>query len=430
MIPKTPYSRWYFVGLVGILLALAAIPLRDAFAARGKIPFPANDGAAAQSRGAISEAPPTISPPATPTPAPVPAGPNFLHTEGSRIVDARGNEVHITGVNWFGMETGTFAPHGIWARSWQDMLDLVAETGFNTIRLPYSNDIFNPSSKPNGIDFHLNPDLEGLGPLEIMDKIVEGAGQRGLKIILDRHRPDQYGQSNLWYTDKVGEARWIEDWQKLARRYRGNDAVVGADLHNEPHGEATWGDNNQRTDWRWAAEKAGNAILSTNPDWLIIVEGIDSYKGSGYWWGGSLKGVANAPVHLEVPNKLVYSAHDYGPGVYNQSWFTEKSFPSNLPSIWDSQWAFIQRQGIAPVLMGEFGGRSVGIDAEGIWQRAMLKFLKEQGINYTYWALNPNSGDTGGVLLDDWKTLDRAKLAVLSGYQAPLIGKAGSSTKP
>src|SRR3954469_17719945 len=30
-----------------------------------------------------------------------------LHAEGGRIVDAHGKEVVLTGVNWFGLETGT-----------------------------------------------------------------------------------------------------------------------------------------------------------------------------------------------------------------------------------------------------------------------------------------------------------------------------------
>jgi endoglucanase len=49
----------------------------------------------------------------------------------------------------------------------------------------------------------------------------------------------------------------------LARRYKGNPAVVGADLSNEPHGAATWGDDNLATDWRLAAERGGNAILAS-----------------------------------------------------------------------------------------------------------------------------------------------------------------------
>jgi len=60
--------------------------------------------------------------------------------------------------------------------------------------------------------------------------------------------------------------------------------VIGADLHNEPHGPATWGSGDVATDWRLAAERAGNAILKVNPDWLIIVQGVQEYQGDTYWW--------------------------------------------------------------------------------------------------------------------------------------------------
>ena len=40
-----------------------------------------------------------------------------LHTDGTRIVDAAGKTVTFTGVNWFGLETDTFAPHGLWTRN-------------------------------------------------------------------------------------------------------------------------------------------------------------------------------------------------------------------------------------------------------------------------------------------------------------------------
>src|SRR5207248_3086794 len=40
---------------------------------------------------------------------------------------------------------------------------------------------------------------------------------------------------------------------------------------------------------------------------------------------------------------------------------------------------------------------------------------------------NPNSGDTGGVLNDDWTTLNQAKLSILRAYQAPLLGSPESA---
>ena len=127
-----------------------------------------------------------------------------------------------------------------------------------------------------------------------MDKIIGYAGSIGLKVILDRHRPDAGSQSALWYTSRYDEARWISDWEMLARRYAGNTTVIGADLHNEPHDEATWGDGNRATDWRLAAERAGNAILAVNPEWLIIVEGIECVAEACNWWGGNLQ-AAGAP---------------------------------------------------------------------------------------------------------------------------------------
>jgi endoglucanase len=324
------------------------------------------------------------------------------------------------------METSAFAPLGVGARKVDDMLDQIVTAGFNTVRLPYSNQLLDSTIKPMNINYALNPQLRGLNGLGLMDYVVNGAGRRGLRVILDRHRPAADWQSELWYTDKVPEARWIQDWVMLARRYRGNAAVVGADLSNEPHGAATWGDDNPATDWRLAAERAGNAILDVNPDWLIIVEGIQHIGGDTYWWGGNLSAAALAPVRLSRPERLVYSAHDYGPDESGQSWLQAPDFPANLPGVWRSHWAYLQQDGVAPVLVGEFGGRSIGADPEGLWQRSLISFLKQGGFSYTYWVWNPD-GWIGGLLLDDRGTLDRAKLGLLSPSQAPLLGKRGVS---
>ena len=354
----------------------------------------------------------------------------FLRAIQGKIVDANCREVRLTGVNWFGMETDAFAPHGLDVRNWQSMLDQMVQAGFNTIRLPFSNQFLEPTSLPQNINYQLNPDLVGLHGLSLLDKIVQGARQRGLKIILDRHRPTAQAQSELWYTRQVPESRWIADWVMLARHYRGNDTVIGADLHNEPRGPATWGTGDLKTDWRLAAERAGNAILAANPDWLIIVQGIEQYQGDWYWWGGNLEGALQFPVRLTQPDKLVYSAHDYGPEVYPQRWFWDPNFPQNLPALWEKHWASLQLSGQAPVLIGEFGARSVGNSTEGIWLRNLVAFMKDYGFSYTYWAWNPDSGDTGGLLQNDWKTLNQDKLERLSLYQCPLLEQADKPSNP
>jgi endoglucanase len=336
-----------------------------------------------------------------------------LHTAGAQIHNAQGQTVVLIGVNWSGFETQSFAPQGLNVRNYQDMLDQMAHLGFNTLRLPYSNQLFDPKSTPTGIDYSLNPDLRGLQGLALMDKIVAGARKAGLCVILDRHRPDAYNESLLWYTPQVPQSRWIHDWVMLAQHYKNNPTIIGADLHNEPQDPATWGTGNPATNWRLAAEKAGNAVLAVDPSWLIIVEGIAIYKGDRYWWGGNLEGAKKYPVELSVPNQLVYSAHDYGPEVYDQTWFQAPSFPKNLPNIWQKHWAYLQQDDIAPVIVGEFGDTSVGTDPDGKWQRAMATYIAHNGFSYTYWSWSPNTQDNSGLLESDWTTIDRTKLAVL-----------------
>jgi len=355
-------------------------------------------------------------------------GTGFWHAEGSRLVDAGGNPVRMTGVNWFGFETSNNVVHGLWTRGYQSMIDQMVALGYNTLRIPYSDDIFSPGVAANGIDLTRNPDLQGLTPLQILDKVIGYAGSRGMRVLLDRHRPDAGGQSALWYTPAVPESTWIADWKALAARYRGNPTVVGADLHNEPHnsggtGGSCWGCGDVARDWRLAAERAGNAILTVNPDWLIVVEGVDCVSECD-WWGGNLSAAGRFPVRLSDESKLVYSAHEYALSVFHQPWFDDPSFPANLPGQWDHFWGYLVKQQIAPVLIGEFGS-TLADPRDVTWMRSLVTYLGSGtgGMSFTFWSWNPNSGDTGGILNDDWTTVNQAKQSIL----APILAGGGSS---
>lgn len=344
------------------------------------------------------------------------AGAGYWHTNGNQILDANNQPVRIAGINWFGMETANYAPHGLWTRDYKSMLDQIKGQGYNTIRLPFSNQLFDAGSIPNSIDFSngKNADLQGLSGVQIMDKLVAYAGQKGLRILLDRHRPDSGGQSELWYTGSYSEQRWINDWKMLASRYANNPTVIGADLHNEPHGSACWGCGNQSTDWRLAAERAGNAIHTVNPNWLIFVEGIGCINGDCSWWGGQLKNAGQYPIRLNVANRLVYSAHDYPASLYAQTWFSDPNYPNNLPGVWDSYWGYLHKQNIAPVLVGEFGSK-LQTASDRQWLNKLTQYLGSNGMSWTFWSWNPNSGDTGGILNDDWTTINADKQSYLAG---------------
>jgi endoglucanase len=366
------------------------------------------------------------------------AGQGYWHTSGTQILDANNKPVRIAGINWFGFETTNYVVHGLWSRNYKDMLDQIARLGYNTLRLPFSNQLFDAGSTPNGIDFSKNPDLQGLNGLQIMDKIIGYASQIGLHIILDHHRPDANAQSALWYTSAYPESRWISDWQMLATHYKNNPMVIGADLDNEPHVPACWGCGDTTVDWRLAAERGGNAILSINPNWLIFVEGVDCYGPGGstnesqcYWWGGNLQGVSGYPVQLNVPHRLVYSVHDYPSTVYPRSWFNAPDYPNNLPGVWDSYWGYIYKNGIAPVWVGEFGTKLQNTSDQQ-WLSTLVSYLGTgaSGINWTFWCWNPNSGDTGGILNDDWTTVNTAKQNYLTAIEFPLNGSTPTPSTP
>lgn len=342
----------------------------------------------------------------------------FLHTSGSRILDADGRPVRLTGVSWFGLETPNFVPHGLWARPLASFLDQIRDLGFNCVRVPVSSELLDPGSVPNGFDANQNPDLGGLDGLGVLERVVKEAGSRGLKVILDRHRPDAGSQSALWYTDRYPEDRWIADLRLLSARYRGNPTVVGFELHNDLRDPATWGDGNATTDWRAAAERGGNAILGVNPDVLVIVEGVETVNGERYFRGGNLRGAEAAPVRLTVPGRLVYGTQDYPPSVEDHPWFHDAAYPGNLPSVWDAAWGSLVERDVAPVLLVGFGTRN-DADADRQWFRTIADYIGTRELGFTYWALNPDSGDTGGILEDDWATVRDDKMDVLRPLLAP-----------
>jgi endoglucanase len=370
-------------------------------------------------------------------------GTGYLHASGNHIVDSTGATVRLTGINWFGMETDNKTFHGLWANvTWRSQVDHMASLGYNTLRVPFSNDALKPDAVATGINDFTNPDLVGLSPMEILDLVVDYAGQKGMRVILDRHRPTSSGQTALWYTPAVPESTWIRDWTSLAQHYAGNPTVIGADLHNEPHAEGTnpnatgacWGCGDTARDWRLAAERAGDAILSVQPNWLIFVEGVSCPSGGMPniwdgdpsndedcgWWGGNLSKAAQFPVELDVPNRVVYSPHDYATSVADQTWFHDPTYPANLPGIWDKYWGYLYKQDVAPVMLGEFG-TTLASDVDRVWLRNLLAYSGSGsgGISFTYWCWNPNSGDTGGIVGDDWVTVNQAKQDILQPYLDP-----------
>lgn len=371
------------------------------------------------------------------------AGDDWLTTNGAKIVDMNGNEVWLTGCNWFGYNTGTNLFDGLWNAELESSIKAIADHGFNLLRVPMSAELlleWKKGSYPTANYNHAyNGNLNSLNSLEIFDYVLTLCEQNGIKVMVDIHsaNTDASGHNHpVWYTDKISEDQYIEALKWLAERYKNYDTIIAYDLKNEPHGKASeqthaiWNNSDDKNNWKRVAEKAGNAILDINPHALIVIEGIQIYPTNpssnnftstndadyyNTWWGGNLMAVKDYPIDFgsEARNRqIVYSPHDYGPLVYEQPWFTGGfTYESLYKDAWHPYWLYIEEDGIAPILIGEWGGFMQGDNLK--WMEYIRDLIGKENLHHTFWCFNANSGDTGGLVKDDFKTWDEEKYALV-----------------
>lgn len=368
-------------------------------------------------------------------------GDDWLTTDGDRIVDQNGTEVWLTGCNWFGYNTGSNIFDGVWACNMREALESIADHGFNLLRIPMSAELLlqwkNGEYPQANYNNAYNPELNSMNSLEIFDYALTICAANGIKVMIDIHSlpTDAMGHNlPLWYTDEFTVDDYYEALDWLSARYANNDTIIAYDLKNEPHGKpsepdhAIWNDSEDSNNWRFVAETAGNIILDNNPHALIMIEGIEIYpidpatnnftstNSEDYyfsWWGGNLRGVADYPIDFGSPERnaqIVYSPHDYGPTVYAQPWFEGGfTYESLYEDYWHEAWLYIDEEEIAPLLIGEWGGFMTGDNL--VWMTYMRQLIAEYHLNHTFWCFNANSGDTGGLVLDDFVTWDEDKYA-------------------
>ena len=366
---------------------------------------------------------------------------DWLSTKGNRIVDAKGNPVWLTGANWFGFNTQERVFHGLSTAHMGTMMDAIASRGINVIRVPISTELLlewrdGRAAIPAGLNDAVNPELAGKTSLEVFDAFLAQSKDRGVKVILDVHsaKADNAGHIEpMWFAGDITAQDFYDAWEWVAERYSNDDTIIGFDLKNEPHGQpsetphAKWDGSSDATNWRHVAEQVSSLIQEVNPDALILVEGVEATPKAGRtnastsnadydfnWWGGNLTDAAKYPVRLDVEHKLVYSPHDYGPLVYEQPWFKTSFTASSLRAeVWGPNWLYLHDAGSAPLLIGEWGGRLGQDPRQDAWLTALRDLIVDEHLAHTFWCINPNSGDTGGLLLDDWTSWDESKYALL-----------------
>jgi endoglucanase len=348
------------------------------------------------------------------------AGPKLEWTSEEGMLMVNGKQVHLKGASWFGFETTRRSPHGLWGNANSSFfLDFLASNDFNAIRMPLDLDLMLHDAPHQRV---ADDPSNKMTALQYLDFLVDECATRGIVMLLDMHCLDTGGtnESPLWFNSKFTEQDALNGWTAMAKRFKDKWNVFAIDVFNEPFG-GTWAEG-KPTDMDAFAVKAAAAVHAET-DWLIFVEGtwkspnctktFDNISvACGY--GDNLIGVAEHPVELGKPKKLVYSSHTYGPSQHDRPEFKDPAFPDNMPAIWQDHWGYVANKTGSAVVLGEFGGTTAG--ATGQWYAALINYLTSAGHQDTFfWCLNSDS-TTGGLLVD-WKTPDTAKLALLKKLQ-------------
>ncbi|HET9958889.1 MAG TPA: cellulase family glycosylhydrolase [Polyangiaceae bacterium] len=281
--------------------------------------------------------------------------------------------------------------------------------------------------------------------------------------------------------DAYDKAKWLADIHTLAKlpKKLGIKNIIGIDCFNEPF-KYSW------SEWADLSKECYDAIAAEDDDLIAIVEGVSgSHEVSpgvtepepygdltiNPNWGENLYGQQIDPIQIPK-DRLCFSPHTYGPSVFVQKQFVDQSDPAcvgleddaaakakcklvvdrknaaataRIKQGWDEHFGYLRAQNYC-VIVGEFGGTKdwpknpvepaaatlwahlpSGSRPDWEWQNMFVDYMKEKGItDFTYWSINPESGDTGGLYNHAytesnksgwgvWQGLDTEKVNMLAG---------------
>ncbi len=168
------------------------------------------------------------------------------------------------------------------------------------------------------------------GKLDHIEQVIlPMASKYGLKVVIDLHTPPGglYDGSNMtMFFEKKYFDHFVEVWKRIASRFRGNPAVWGYDLVNEP--------NQTRPapyDYWTIQRSAALAVRAVDPETPIIIESNESDRPQTFRYLSPL-----------AMDNVVYQVHMYFPlGYTHQSVSVEEprqAYPGMiLGEMWDKE---------------------------------------------------------------------------------------------
>lgn len=369
----------------------------------------------------------------------------------------------IRGINWFGFENGQTSPDGLWiggssiATDMNTVIYRLRLLGFNAVRLPFTfNDLdLPPLPKENTCrtatlqeiiqsvplsrgtkplielpdNNKCNAYLSNKSTLERFIYTLKAFANSGFYVILDYH---PMGKEAYVYNPDLFSKKWYALMEKIVLIPELKGKII-MDMMNEP--------DSMNIKWGHATKlylKTMDAVHhKLDKSMLYMIEGTGQINYNLNWGDGFVTDpniikanqIDDASVFFkELMNKsyignIILSPHMYGPSVtkYKRAFAGQELEDRMMKSflyLHTKGYCFKGRCHKFPIIVGEFGSKFIlkeDIEHLDSFQKYMNKYFGKN-MNWAFWAYNSNSGDTGGIVKDDWYTLEKGKLDWLRKY--------------
>ena len=186
----------------------------------------------------------------------------------------------------------------------EEDLNVLADWGVNHVRwqLLWGGFPNGPADKATPEEYHAWIEQE----CQKLDRMLPLCEKAGVHVVIDLHSPPGGRLENAdmkMFLEKKYQDTFLEVWEKMARRYKGNKAVWAYDLMNEPcEGIIPHGEKDAPVDWRTLAIAATKKIRAIDAERAIILEPAP--------WGSPDSLDWFEPIDA---TNIVYSVHMYLP---------------------------------------------------------------------------------------------------------------------
>lgn len=354
----------------------------------------------------------------------------FVHTNGTKIVDGNGNELFLTGMNlgnwllWegylmmgdFNYRTHTQFFNGVktafgndlgkaieFEHQWRlnyvtnESIRELKALGFNSVRVPFHYNMF--------WDYNSNS-VSDRG-FQYIDRLIQYCRNHNVYILLDMHAAPGYQNPgdhcdnmdsnasqprtsvHFWDGNNVDIAAQV--WKHIANKYKNEAMIWGYDLINEPVPQ-------EKDKWRLLASMATmrNAIREVDNNHIIVAEGS--------WWGSDMSTLdwtnsqvqSGSGINYRWDNNLVYQTHHYSNDVAQLN--DRKNLCNRLN---------------VPLILGEYGESDMGN------LRNMTNWCIDNNVGYFPWSFKKMSHDKCLWTIHPNNAYNQLKSAINSNSTGP-----------